>query len=259
MVKECESEASSAVSAGWSLGSNGPASGTQSGKSSGMNSAEPSSPSIGPELPAMKTSGTLEALTLLPLTSSAAASPAKMCPAQERARALLAHAAASGLSTLVLLENSGRSGSLLRMSQVGPPGGSTQSWEVWESSDMLVFRSLCRRKTLERRTGELESSLWPTATVADKGRSGYGESSRADRAAGIPTTRSMGTTLTDAAVRGHGHPAPAPRGGWNGKTQADLNPRFVALMMGFPADWLDTTGSEDFLHSETPLFRSVRK
>jgi hypothetical protein len=115
------------------------------------------------------------------------------------------------------------------------------------------------RESLETWANKNPLSAWPTPTVTDKKRSGYGESSRQQRNAGVETTRNMGTTLTDAAVRGHGHPAPVAPNGLGTSQTADLNPRFVAALMGFPADWLETTGTEDFLFSEMPLFRSAPK
>lgn len=83
-----------------------------------------------------------------------------------------------------------------------------------------------------------QTAYWPTTTVTDAKRSG---------AAGHPTTnRHGGTTLTDAAVRGHGHPAPETSpGGKTGSPLADLNPRFAGALMGFPVGWLDGSGRSD--------------
>jgi hypothetical protein len=86
-------------------------------------------------------------------------------------------------------------------------------------------------------------SSWATPTATDPRRSGYGERSRQQLAEGEATERHMGTTLTDMAVRGHGHPPPEISTDGSATSQkADLNPRFVVALMGFPRDWLETSG-----------------
>lgn len=98
---------------------------------------------------------------------------------------------------------------------------------------------------------------WPTPTTMDMRKSG-----------GNPnTTGTHGTTLTDATVRMWGTPAArdeqrsveaalvkqATRGprieetttdGPDGSPKVDLNPFFVATLMGLPMDWLTLSTSE---------------
>lgn len=71
-------------------------------------------------------------------------------------------------------------------------------------------------------------TLCPTATATD---------AKASGAAGYSTAsgRHSGTTLTDATCGPRG---PESRS-TSGKSRARLNHRWVAQLMGFPADWLD--------------------
>mgnify|MGYP001590641319 FL=1 len=87
-------------------------------------------------------------------------------------------------------------------------------------------------------SAEAARAFWPTTTTTDYKRSG---------AAGYPTdSRHSGTTLTDAAVRGHGHPAPGTSTvGKTGSPLADLNPLFCEALMGFAADWTSPSGSSE--------------
>ena len=105
-----------------------------------------------------------------------------------------------------------------------------------------------------------QTAYWPTTTVTDWKRSGYGERSREELAQGSTTSRHMGTTLTDAAVRGHGHPVPETSpGGRTGSPLADLDPRFAGALMGFPVGWLEESGSEDSKPLVTPSSPSASR
>lgn len=101
----------------------------------------------------------------LPLTSSAGGSPAKISPAQERARALLVAAVDCGLSLPGLSESSPLHGLLSRTSRVALRAGLTRSRQGWSSSAMKRYRSLCRRKMSALTTPERESSSLPTLTT----------------------------------------------------------------------------------------------
>jgi hypothetical protein len=97
---------------------------------------------------------------------------------------------------------------------------------------------------------------WPTVTVCDTKQSGRAAYTR-------PNGMHRGTTLTDAAVRQwptlsaveygtNGYPddwkhrRPSLRGQVTGRmrgsNRARLNPRWVAQLMGYPADWLVPAG-----------------
>lgn len=104
----------------------------------------------------------------LPLTSSAAASPAKTCPARERALALLESARACGVSSLVWSERFDRDGSLSRTSRAVLDGGSTRSCVSWSSSAMRAYRSRSRRAMSALLTSETACSLLPTLTVCQR-------------------------------------------------------------------------------------------
>ena len=79
---------------------------------------------------------------------------------------------------------------------------------------------------------------WPTPTTRDAAKSGGKEGS-------------SNVTLTDAAVRGRLHQQ-ITSGGNDGSPRADLNPRFVAALMGLPWDWLMHFTSEETDSSPKP-------
>lgn len=106
--------------------------------------------------------------SLLELISSAEDSPARTCPAQDAARALLASARACGVSLLASSPSFVRTGSLSRMSRAARPNGSTQWSANWKSSAMRVFLSRFRRAMLGLRIAAHDSSLWPTLTVEQR-------------------------------------------------------------------------------------------
>jgi hypothetical protein len=102
----------------------------------------------------------------LPMSSSSAeASLAKTCPARERARALLAAARDSGVSSLVWSVRCDPLGSWWRTSPAVRLNGSTRSCVSWTHSAMTAFRARCRRAMSELLTAESDSSLLPTLTV----------------------------------------------------------------------------------------------
>lgn len=113
------------------------------------------------------------------------------------------------------------------------------------------------KPSLEGAARQESGSAWPTATASD---------AKASGAAGYATAsgRHSGTTLTDAAVGPRGPESPSTSGkdrAWSTPTARDekgpgpthtkggrdlatdvkgrLNHRWVAQLMGFPADWLD--------------------
>lgn len=202
-------------------------------------------------------------------------SPAKTSAPQAKARALLDVARDFGMNLPESSESYSRDGLLSKTSRQALADGWTPSGGTWQGLVMKRYRSRCQQVLSGPPTGAAGSSWsrgeYPTPSASRSGssnngnphdgrgqyatrgrpsletwartwkRSGHGESSRRARAAGVPTQRHMGTTLTDAACRGHGHPAPAAQ---SGKATADLNPRFVAALMGFPPGWIESNGKQ---------------
>lgn len=279
-----KSDPSSAGSAGLSSASSGRGLGARSGKLSEIRSAVASCAVIGVTRDSSRMFDWLAEEISPPSISCAEASPVKMCPAREKALALLAVARACGLNLPGLSGSSAPNGSSSKMSRVAPRGGSIKCATDWDGSVMLLFRSRCRRLLLGPPTSVKGSSWsrgeyptpaasqsgssnngnprdgrgeyatkgreslepwakrWATPTAKDRERSGYGESSRR---AGKSSTRHTGTTLTDMAVRGHGHPHPTiSSAGESSSQMADLNPQFVAALMGFPVEWLGASGAK---------------
>lgn len=114
--------------------------------------------------------------------------------------------------------------------QGGPSLGEVA--RLWPTA--LASPNANRSRSMRGRQGETLSAMaqWATATATDAKRSG---------AAGYSTEsgRHSGTTLTDQAVRGHGHPPPeTPTDGETTSQPADLNQQFVETLMGFPPGWL---------------------
>lgn len=130
-----------------------------------------------------------EQLNLPPSISSAAASPVRTCPAQERAQALLASAQACGVSSLVSSVSFGPPGSSWRTSPAEPSGGSTPWCANWASSGMRAYRSRSRRAIAALPTDEPESSLLPTlAACGNYNRAGASANSGDGlRTASLPT------------------------------------------------------------------------
>ena len=127
----------------------------------------------------------------LTLFAAGSLNPARTCPAQERARALLASARDCGMSFGASLTSSGPSGSSSRTSPVVRAGTWTWSFPGWNSSVIKRFRSLCRQRMSALGTGEGACSLLlGTLTASDKIRSEQYRSGRAPtprEAAMLPT------------------------------------------------------------------------
>ena len=102
--------------------------------------------------------------TSLPWISSAADSLAKMCPAQARARVLLANARDCGVSLLAWSPSFGLNGSSSKTLPVVRGSGSTRSCSNWSSKAMRVYQSRCRHSMSALRTSGSVSSLLPTLT-----------------------------------------------------------------------------------------------
>lgn len=158
---KCGSGHSSLASVGSNSGSNGPDSAAQSGRSSGTSSAGARSSDVGQTSSGSMTSAaSVNQLSLMSI-SSAVASPAKMCPARERALALLESARGSGLSLPGSSPKWAPPGSSLKTSRVGLRHGLTGSVVTWESSAFRLYRSHCQRRMSELRTFGVEFSLLP--------------------------------------------------------------------------------------------------
>ncbi len=106
-----------------------------------------------------------ERQTFFPWTSFAEVSPVKTCLARERAKALLASARASGVSSLVWSARFDPDGSLSKTSRAVHEGGSTRSCVSWKSSAMRAYRAQLRRAMSALLTIANESSLLPTLAV----------------------------------------------------------------------------------------------
>lgn len=104
--------------------------------------------------------------TSLPWISSAAVSPARISPPQARARALLAHAQACGVSSLAFLASFNLGGLSWKTLPVVLENGSTRSCLSWNGLAMRAYRFRSQRAMSALPTDERESSLLPTLTVA---------------------------------------------------------------------------------------------
>ena len=154
--------------------------------------------------------------------------------------------AGSGRSSTGWCANCDPDGFALKMFLGSALSALTGSFKIWSRADTPSGRSWWVLTTLERRTGESESSSWPTATIQDSigsGSRGYGKVSRST---GRP--RSEGVTLTDAIVRFPIWPTPTSQDAENnaGPSQFERNsyPLNVAVTLGPPApESRSTSGS----------------
>ena len=143
-------------------------------------------------------------------------------------------------------------GSCWRTSLDSSPKGSPTSLPTLPLSGSMRNGTLSQQPRLAPRTAATECGLWPTPTATDSKMSGG--------------TNGQHQTLTDATVRMWPTPKttdskspsegdlrrrdPGLRGvammarGRNGSPTADLNPFFVASLMGLPVDWLTLSSSE---------------
>lgn len=252
----------------------------------------PFSPTTGP-MPKGSMMSVPSEQTSLPWISSAEASPAKTCPARERARALLASARASGVSSLVWSERFDLPGSLSRTSRAVLDGGSMRSCVSWKSSAMRAYLSQSRRAMSALLTSARESSLLPTLTVCGNyNRAGASPTSGDGlRTALLPTltATSYGTTnngtkdgVTPYATKGkpsletmarrgmlptlttRDEKGPGPK---HTRAGADLpqalgghlNPEWCLWFMGFQVGWLDVNDAPAFARSATRSSRSAPK
>lgn len=160
-----------------------------------------------------------EQLTLVQSISSAEASRAKTCPAQERARALLAHAQASGLNLPGSSKSCILSGSSSKTSPADLAGGSTRSALTWDSSGMKRYRSRCQLLLSALLTGAAESSLLPTPSASryGTGQNGCPGDGRAQFAGkGKPSLYTMASHGTLPTPMGRDWKGPSSEGGKHG-------------------------------------------
>jgi hypothetical protein len=222
----------------------------------------------------------------LPMSSSSAeASLVKTCPARERARALLAAARASGVSSLVWSVRCDPLGSWWRTSPAVRLNGSTRSCVSWTHSAMTAFRARCRRAMSELLTAESDSSLLPTLTVNGN----YNRKGASPNCGdGLRTALLPTLTATDyGSNQGGENPGErrpslqqlARRGELPTLSQRDdkgpagnysdanlpralgghLNPTWCLWFMGFEAGWLDVDDAPAFVRSGTRSCPSVPK
>ncbi len=199
--------------------------------------------------------------------SSAAASPARISPSPERARALAASAAAYGRNTPELLANYDPATSSWKTSQHCFLEGLETFSEIWPRSGMMRNGIAYALPTLAPLTGATgfgsspsHSIPTPTPTAGDAKASGSRNTSSSKAHPGV--------SLTDFVKRdgGKGRTWPTPRATeWKGtgplgsKSQAhrlgrgyldatvqeveqitgSLNPTWVEWLMGFPTGWTD--------------------
>ena len=119
----------------------------------------------------------------------------------------------SGVSSPVLLAKYDPNTSSWRTSQLCLEGGFQEFWETLPKSGMTRNGTLYQLRTLELRTSEKESGLWPTPQSNDHRKPCWTGSDRAKDM--LPT-----------AVGGQ------------------LNPTWVEGLMGFPFGWTDLTDGE---------------
>jgi hypothetical protein len=147
----------------------------------------------------------------LPLTSSAGGSPAKMCPALARAKALLGAARDCGLNLPGSSESCGHGGPSSRTSQAAQADGSSPSAWSWNGSAMRRYRSRCRRAMLALHTEEGGCLSWPTPAASEDKRSLL---DAANRQGGPTLSRAVGQWPTPAATAyGTNHGGAAGRTG----------------------------------------------
>jgi len=215
------------------------------------------------------------------LTLSWGDSPARTCPAQARALALLASVRPSGLSFPGSSESSAPSGWSWRTSHPERAGGSMPSAPTWDGEAMKRFRSLCQRRMSELRTSEGESLLLPTPTASQGGYNQGGAAGRvgpkryslvglarrgllptptaspnANRTTKLPPSvlagrhgkQLAGVLATPTKTANQLSPAMAKWSvckGWQDlHPPGPLLPSFVEWMMGFPTGWTVCEPSE---------------
>jgi len=134
-----------------------------------------------------------------------------------------------------------------------------------------------QQPTLVPHTNANDSGSWPTPTGMDNRKSGgnpngtgtHGETLTDATVRQWPTpqsrdyrndTNSQGQTdrkspnLPNIARQQHSHhDATTPKDGTNGPTKVDLNPYFVAALMGLPWDWLTHSTSQVTASSHNAL------
>src|SRR5579875_1469170 len=150
-----------------------------------------------------------------PLTSSAAAFPARTSPMRAKKRGSQGRAPRCGKSSAGLLARYDRATSSWKMLQPSLDGDLASYSETWPPSGMMRNGNAYRRRPLVRHTRERVSSLWPTPTARDwrSGKSSARTRARNSR------------PLNEIA---------APGGA--------LNPLWVEWLMGFPPGWTDCEG-----------------
>ena len=277
----CESDRSSAESAGLNSASSGPASDIPSGKSSNAQSSEIASPSIGQIPSGLMTCERLAEEPCRQLTLFAAASPARMSHPLAKELAFQVLEAACGASLRASSTSSSLSGSWSRTWRAALRNGLMRFDTTWASEAMEVFRSRLAHRISALGTGALVSFLLPTATTSSTGHRGsrhngtyrnlreelnllptltataYGSNiggSAGRKGRKRVSLRSLLPTLT---VKGNHNRAGLSERSGDGLATAlgsgPLSPTWLEWYLGFPDGWTES------VRSETASSRNVQK
>lgn len=195
----------------------------------------------------------------------------------------------SGLSSSALWESSGRGSLSSKTSRLARPAGCVESGATCTLSDTEPVPSRFLPPKLGRHTFAGGSSLLPTPTASDYGTNQGGASGRTGKARpSLSTMARRGLWPTPTVCGNHNKagasptsgdglatavkrwPTPCSRDGkgpWSTGTGTDLpqaaggnlNPTWVAWLMGFPLDWLDVDDELVFGRSATPSSRKTQK
>ena len=236
-----------------------------------------------PKLSACGKEGTKEARSVLISLPPASRSYAKISPLREMEKAWEASEADYFLRTSDSLARYDRASSSWKMFQAFGPAERTLCPDDWPASGMIADGIVYPLSTWERRTLENDGGFWPTATATDakSSRNATVKDRQVEGHTGTtltdfvtlfptPTAQTYGTNLGGSSGRvGTARPSldqMARQGLWptpkaseadrsSGSTNVrgnetlssaaggSLNPRFVSLLMGYPADWVETSAS----------------
>lgn len=227
----------------------------RSGSASRTRGVAASSRDTGPTLFDMTMCSASERATLLPSTSSAAASPAKTCRAQGRRLVSMVSEAVFGGSSHESFASFDPDSWSWRTSQRSLISGWTTFSEAFPIAGTMRSGRAFALPTLVLHTAASDCSsspgAWPTATASDANGSGSRNTATSKAHPGTSLTDAVrgdggtGRWPTPCASDHHGSYRPGQRRGQLGdavQCHGRLNPDWVEALMGFPPGWTRIDG-----------------
>ena len=172
-------------------------------------------PDTGLMLPGFQMFVTSERVISSPLTSSAAAFPARTSPQRAKKRGSRGRGRGCGKSFTGLFASYAPATSSWKTWQRSLDGDFLPYLETWPPAGMMRNGRCSQRSLLVRHIGENDSFLWPTPTARDWRSGKSSEKTRARNS----------RPLSERAAPG-----------------GPLNPTWVEWLMGFPIGWTDFEG-----------------